>query len=38
VAATEKLLRSKGFRATVWKEPRFADCNLFMVYGVRPAQ
>ncbi|GBF94760.1 hypothetical protein Rsub_07643 [Raphidocelis subcapitata] len=38
VAATERLLRSKGFRATVWKEPRFADCNLFMVYGVRPAQ
>lgn len=36
VAATEALLQAKGFtRVTVYKEPRFADCNLFMVYGAR---
>ena len=36
VAAVEALLRSKGFdRVAVLKEPRFRDCNLFMVYGSR---
>lgn len=36
VAAVEALLRAKGFRrVTVFKEPRFRDCNLFMVYGAR---
>lgn len=34
VSATEKLLRSKGFTSVhVYKEPRFQDCNLYMVYG-----
>lgn len=38
MAATEALLRSKGFdRVVVYKEPRFRDCNLFMVYGSRAA-
>jgi hypothetical protein len=38
VAAVEKLLLSKGFdRVAVYKEPRFKDCNLFMVYGSRGA-
>jgi len=36
VAATEELLCTKGFtRVVVYKEPRFADCNLYMVYGAR---
>lgn len=36
VAATEALLRARGFaRVAVHKEPRFRDCNLFMVYGAR---
>jgi hypothetical protein len=30
------LLKSKGFaRAAAWQEPRFAACNLHMVYAVR---
>ncbi|KAI8467702.1 MAG: S-adenosyl-L-methionine-dependent methyltransferase [Monoraphidium minutum] len=39
VSAVEALLRAKGFaRVVVYKEPRFRDCNLFMVYGSRAAR
>lgn len=30
------LLRRRGFQVTVCQEPRFASCNLHMVYGCRP--
>lgn len=30
-----KLLQSKGFEVQVYQEPRFADCNLHMVYAAR---
>ena len=36
IVAYANSLRAKGFaRVTVYKEPRFADCTLFMVYGAR---
>jgi hypothetical protein len=39
VKATEALLRAKGYpQVVVYKEPRFADCNLFMIYGSRGKQ
>lgn len=35
VARLQQLLERQGFRVVVWKEPRFVDCCLYMVYGVR---
>lgn len=31
-----ELLRSKGFKVSVYQEPRFRACNLHMVYATRP--
>lgn len=30
-----RLLRDKGFDVEVYQEPRFADCNLHMIYAYR---
>lgn len=32
-----QLLQGKGFDIEVYQEPRFAACNLHMVYAVRPS-
>lgn len=32
-----KLLQAKGFDVEVYQEPRFADCNLHMLYASRSA-
>lgn len=36
VARTRDFLRARGFEVSVYKEPRFAECCLHMVYGARP--
>ena len=36
VGRMRRLLASKGFEVSVYKEPRFAECCLHMVYGTRP--
>jgi hypothetical protein len=38
VGQMAELLSSRGFDVTVHQEPRFADCNLHMVYGCRRKQ
>jgi hypothetical protein len=30
-----QLLEGQGFNVVVWKEPRFVDCCLYMIYGSR---
>jgi FkbM family methyltransferase len=36
VARTRAFLAARGFEVSVYKEPRFAECCLHMVYGARP--
>jgi hypothetical protein len=38
VGQVAALLRGRGFHVTVHQEPRFADCNLHMVYGCQRTQ
>jgi hypothetical protein len=36
VGRTRSFLAARGFEVSVYKEPRFAECCLHMVYGARP--
>jgi hypothetical protein len=33
-----QLLQAKGFEVEVYQEPRFAACNLHMLYASRPGK
>lgn len=36
VGRARSFLAARGFEVSVYKEPRFAECCLYMVYGARP--